>query len=468
MLLAAAVVAVIVLVVVAMVAVSGPFASQPRAQNVIVLIDDGAGYNHHEAGSLYDTGLRGGEVYNDFPVQFAVTTYSFGDVAVGTCGETPVGYDPAQAWSDFEYVTHDPTDSAAAGTALSTGVKTYDAAIGVDCQGAPEVDIVTVMEQLGKATGVVTSVPFSHATPATFVAHNVDRDDGPAIAREMIFDSSTDVIMGAGHPWFNAAGKVDDEGGFKWIDQSDWQALVAGTAGADADGDGDSDPWVLVEDRAQFQALMDGPTPPRVIGVAQVRRTLQEDRNGEATAAPFAVPMNDSVPTLAEMTVGALNVVDDDPDGFFLMIEGGATDFASHDGLPGRMVEEEVAFDRAVDAVVAWVEAHSSWEETLVIVTSDHETGYLTGPGSGATANGPAWNPLVDHGQGVLPGMQFNLPDADGKYAHTNGLVPVYAKGVAADLLGKTVDGTDPVRGQYVDNTDIHQLLVDAVGAAEN
>lgn len=463
-LLSVAVVAAIVLASVGVASVVDRPPSRPLARNVILLIDDGAGYNHHEAGSLFDTGRRDGEVYQGFPVQYAVTTYSYGDVAVGACPGSPIGYDAARAWSDFEYVLHDPTDSAAAATALATGVKSYDSAIGVDCGGDPQVSVVEVMEDLGKATGVVTSVPFSHATPASFVAHNEDRDDGPGIGRAMIVDSATDVIMGAGHPWFGAAGKKDDEGGFKWVDQADWDALEAGTAGGDADGDGDADPWSLIQDRAGFQALMSGQTPSRVFGLTQVRRTLQEDRKGDAAAAPFAVPLLETVPTLTEMTVGALNVLDDDPDGFFLMVEGGATDFASHDGLPGRMVEEEIAFDRAVDAVVAWVEGNSDWRETLVVVTSDHETGYLTGPASGATSDGPRWNPLVDNGIGVLPGMQFNAPAEDGQFVHTNSLVPVYAKGDAARLFKPRVDGTDPVRGPYIDNTDIRRVLVEAVG----
>jgi alkaline phosphatase len=86
------------------------------------------------------------------------------------------------------------------------------------------------------------------------------------------------------------------------------------------------------------------------------------------------------------------------------------------------MVEEEIAFNRAVDAVVSWVEANSDWGETLVIVTSDHETGYLTGPGSGVNADGPTWNPMVDNGVGVPPGMEFNFPAEDGQFVHTNSL----------------------------------------------
>lgn len=450
-------------VVVALLAISLPILAKPPstalARNVILLIDDGAGYAHHEAGSLYDTGLRAGEAYDAFPYQLAVTTYSLGDVAVGACTD-PVGYDPALAWSDFAYVTVDPTDSAAAATAMATGVKSYDAAIGVDCAGHDLDNIVQAVESMGKATGVVTSVPFNHATPAAFVAHNVARDDYIGIADEMVNSSATDVIMGGGHPAFSQPGKPAKTPKYAWIDETTWGSLEAGTAGDDADGDHDADPWTLVQARADFVSLMSGPTPGRVFGMAQVRRTLQEDRSEDlATAAPYAVPLIESVPTLAEMTTGALNVLDEDPEGFFVMIEGGATDWASHDNWSGSMVEEEIAFDRAVDAALAWVDAESNWGETLVIVTSDHETGYVTGPGSGATADGPVWNPVVDNGKAALPGLDFNLE------THTNGLVPLFAKGDAGRLLGRMIDGIDPVRGAYIDNTDIHDLLVAAMGA---
>jgi alkaline phosphatase len=440
---------------------TGAQVARPMARNVILLIDDGAGYNHHEVGSLYDTGLRAGEAYNDFPFRFAASTYSLGDVAVGDCGD-PVGYDHAAAWTDFDYVVQDPTDSAAAATAMATGVKTYNAAIGVDCAGARVDNVVEAYERLGKATGVVSSVPFSHATPAAFVAHNVNRDDYVGIAHEMITSSATDVIMGGGHPFRNRFGRVTPAGGYAWISKVDFDALVAGTAGGDADGDGTADPWTYLESRASFQALATGETPDRVFGLAQVRRTLQQDRlpTGVTNPPAYSYPPIANVPTLAEMASGALNVLDGDDDGFFLMIEGGATDWAAHDNQTGLVIEEEIDFDRAVDAVISWVDQHSNWGETLVIVTSDHETGYLTGPDSGTTVDGPVWVPVTDNGLGASPGFEYHATN------HTNSLVPVYAKGDAGRVLRGMVDGTDAVHGPFVDNTDIHRVLMQAAGVA--
>ena len=95
-----------------------------------------------------------------------------------------------------------------------------------------------------------------------------------------------------------------------------------------------------------------------------------------------------------------------------------------------------------------------------MIVTADHETGYLTGPDSGQRPDGPVWNPPVDNGQGVQPSVQWNKP------SHTNSLVPFYAKGSAARRFKKAVKGSDPVRGEYIDNTAIGRVAFEILGAA--
>jgi alkaline phosphatase len=412
---------------------------KPAAKNIIVMISDGWGFNHLEAASYYEYGKDTRQIYNRFPFQFAVSTYSY------FCD-----YDPALAWSDFEYVKSCYTDSAAAATALAAGVKTYDAAIGVDVDGVPVKNALELAEEKGKATGVVTSVEWTHATPAGHVAHNVNRDNYDAIGQEMVNLSGAEVIMGAGHPWYDADGVYKTAPNtFKYVGgQATWEALVAGTAGGDADGDGVPDPWTLVQTRAEFQSLMSGPTPKRLLGTAQVYQTLQQGRGGDAFADPYVVPRIESVPTLEEMTLAALNVLDDDPDGLYLMIEGGAVDWAGHSNQSGRMIEEAIEFERAVEAVVGWVQTNSNWGETLLIITADHETGYLWGPGSD-----PAWMPIVNNGVGVLPGMEWHSPN------HTNSLVALSAKGDAARIFSRYADQYDPVRGRYLDNTEIAELV---------
>ena len=114
------------------------------------------------------------------------------------------------------------------------------------------------------------------------------------------------------------------------------------------------------------------------------RATLPGDKDCRP-AEPFAAPLNRNVPTLATMSKAAINCLDNNPKGFYLMIEGGAVDWANHANQPDRMIEEQIDFVEAVEAVVAWIESHGGWDETLLILTADHECGLLWGPNS---ANG--------------------------------------------------------------------------------
>jgi alkaline phosphatase len=146
-------------------------------------------------------------------------------------------------------------------------------------------------------------------------------------------------------------------------------------------------------------------------------------------------------------------VLDNDRDGFVLMIEGGAIDWAAHANQSGRTIEEEMDFNASVDAVIAWVNKCSNWKETLLIVTGDHETGDLWGPGSGIVDGKAVFKPIVNKGKGNVPGMQWNSPE------HTNQLIPLYAKGSAAQFLRNYARAFDPVRGAYLDNTNIADLV---------
>jgi alkaline phosphatase len=426
------------------------FFGQPRPKNVIVMISDGCGFNHVDAASLYQYGATGTQVYETWPVRLAMSTYMMGQT-----------YEPELAWRYFRYVAREYTDSAAAATAMSTGVKTYGGAIGVDSDEWPLSHVLQRAEELGKATGVITSVQISHATPAGFVAHNVSRGNYAEIAREMVYGSAVDVVMGCGHPQFDDNGRRLTTDPATWEYRyvggiETWNALRAGTAASDADGDGTDDAWTLVTSLAEFRGLMTGPTPRRVLGVAEAAQTLQYNRDAvEGEVKPYDTPLIPTVPTLAEMTKAALNVLDDDPDGLFLMIEGGAVDWASHGNSSSRLVEEQIGFNRAVEAVCEWVEHHGGWRETLVIVTADHETGYLTGPGSGAgTGPGDAtWKPLVNNGVGELPGMQWNSGD------HTDSLVPLYARGCGWHTFWLQKLTLDPVRGLTMGNTGIARIV---------
>lgn len=415
-------------------------------KNIIILISDGCGYNQIDAASMYQYGQTGVQVYEDFPVSLGVSTFAAGG-----------GYDPMMTWENFDHVKRGATDSAAAATAMSCGVKTYSGAIGVSVDKQPMGNLIEKCEQLGKATGVVSSVQFSHATPAGFVAHNVSRNNYAEIANEMIYKSKCDVIMGCGAPDYDNSGKPASMtrkfvgGGDTWADISD-DAMVIG---ADADGDNVNDVWTVVRTKAEFQSLATGDVPSRVLGVPMVHKTLQQSRGGDGKAEPFETAMNENVPTLGEMAAAALNVLDNDEDGLFLMVEGGAVDWAGHANQSGRVIEEEIEFNKSVEAVIEWVEAKSNWGETLVIVTGDHETGYMTGLDSGNTADGAVWNELTNNGAGAQPGMEWHSG------SHTNQVIPFFAKGRGAKLFKDAVVGVDPVKGDYIDNSSVANVIFD-------
>jgi alkaline phosphatase len=422
----------------------------PRPLNIILMISDGCGYNCFDLASLYQYGRTGEQVYESFPVRYAVSTYS--------ASSTP--YDPQKAWASFDFVLSDPTDSAAAATAMATGIKTNDDVVCLSPDGTRLTNIIEVAETLGKKTGTVTSVPFCHATPAAFLAHEEGRYNYEEIARQIILESPADVVMGCGHPWYNRLGQPIEEPDFRYVgDQETWEALLRGESGADANGDGIPDPWTVIQTAEAFRSLIEGPAPDRVFGIAPIFRTLQQEREGDEQADPFDVPPIPTVPSLSEMALAALNVLDDDPDGFFLMIEGGAIDWACEDNQTGRLIEEQIFFNQTVDAVVEWIEAHSRWEDTLLIVTSDHETGYITGPGSGLEPPDgdftKTWKPLVNRGAGKVPGMEWHH-----EY-HTNSLIPLFAKGYGSDRFAALADEMDPVRGFYLDNTEIGLLMIE-------
>lgn len=413
-----------------------------RAKNIILLVSDGAGFNCFDATSYYQHGELGRQVYDGWPVRLACTTYM-----LGRDGE-PGGYDPAAFWSDFDRSLHGShaTDSAAAATALYTGRKTYGGAIAVDIDRRGLTTIAERADHNGMRAGAVTSVQFSHATPAALAAHNHSRGNYAAIAHEMIYGRTLDVVMGCGHPEYDHDGRSVDEAdhGYKYVGgRAAWEDLKAGTTGKG---------WTLIDSKADFEAIAVDPSqaPDRLFGVARCRKTLQEGREGDGMGEP-----NTNVPDLPTMTMAAIHTLSRDGDGFFLMVEGGAVDWANHHVRLGRMVEEQVDFNRAVEAVAGWVERHSSWDETLVIVTSDHECGGLWGP----EADGEEpFQRVVNRGKGKLPGAKHFYG------SHTNALVPLYARGPGAGRFVGLVRGIDPVWGAYVDNTDIYRVMAAALG----
>ena len=408
-------------------------------RNVILMIGDGMGPKHLQATEEFLSG-KDSCILETFPVQTRMSTYS-----------VKGSYSPDSVARDASYVHRKPTDSGASATAFSTGGKTYDAAIGVGPDSLPRVTLSEAAFQHGKSSGVVTTVEFSHATPAAMAAHNVTRKDATGIAREMLQRSHLSVVIGAGNPGFDKDGKPSQDtaaAAFEWVGGKDsWNMLRQGMA-KNLDGKA----WTLLERKAGFDSLAQGlgPTPLALAGVAQVRETLQQGRkstssNAAAETQPFASSSLASVPSLATMSLGALRVLDQNPKGFFLMIEGGAIDWAAHANQSARMVEETAGFLEAIDSVSAWIVRHGGWEKNLLVVVADHETGYLSGP------EGPG-SRLVNQGKGKLPLMRWNAPD------HTNQLVRLMASGSLSGQIPALVEGRDSL-GTYTDNARLGRWL---------
>ena len=417
----------------------------PKPKNIIVMIGDGMGYNHIDATSLYENGTsnyqvsidpKTGEIENlpkepsqifeTWPVQVGMSTHSLS-------GRKE--YDPTKAWSEFKWVYEGATDSAASGTAIATGVKTLNGILGIDGAGNKVQNVAERAAEIGKSTGVVTSVQFSHATPAAWGAHNVSRNDLHGITQEML-DSDLDVIIGAGHPLFNDDHQPLSTPRYDYMSEAQWQAVSNGENG-----------FTFVEKKADFEKIANGQdVPSKLFGLSQVGSTLQQGRSGDFEGAlPGEVPFND-VPELSTLTQAALNTLSVDKDGLFLMVEGGAIDWTGHANQSTRNIEETQAFFKSVETVVNWVETESSWDETLVIITADHETGYLEGKGSD-----PTWQPLTGE-KGQLPNSSWNSPN------HTNHLVGAFAKGAGSELFASYATGNDPVRGAYIDTTDVAKV----------
>lgn len=447
----------------------GAETTPPLAKNIILMIVDGAGFNTFHACSYYEAGQLGKQVYDRFPVRLGCTTY-----ALDKDGRSQ-GYDPVKMWEDLTDGKGDGlgggcTDSAAAATALNSGAKTMVGRVNVDGEGRPTTTIAELLHRAGKGVGAVSTVQFGHATPACVWSHDESRYHYEAIAREMIDESGLDVIMGAGHPEFDNNGKKvePDAGSYKYVGgEETWRALSGASTGRG---------WTLIETKAAFEALAaGGELPRRVIGIPQVRHTLQYERGGTGMGS-----LNPGVPALETMALGALNLLARDPDGFYLQIEGGAVDWANHEHKLERMIEEQIDFNRAVAAVVDWIETNSSWDETLLVVTSDHECGMVWGAGSYTDTNNDgdfdqgidtfhARKRVVNRGAGTLPGVQH------GSISHTNALVPLFAKGCGVEFFEELVDGRDTEAGEfwgfsgdYVDNTDVFEVMARGVDRSDN
>ncbi|TEU16699.1 MAG: hypothetical protein E3J21_10105 [Anaerolineales bacterium] len=266
--------------------------------------------------------------------------------AVGQSGALAMDMMPFVGWSRTASAENLVTDSAAAGTAIATGVKTNNGKIGQDPDGNPLTTILERAQARGMAVGLVTTVQMAHATLASFAAHVDDRNEMTEIASQMVLTTEVDVLLGGGEDEFlptTATGCYPEAG-----ERTDGRDLIAETTAAG---------YTHVCDATAFAAV-DPASTTRLLGLFA----------DEEMPRPFS-------PSLADMTQKAIDILSQDPDGFLLMVEGGQIDWASHGNDAANVISDTIGLDEAIVVAQAYA---STISNTLVIVTADHETGGLS------------------------------------------------------------------------------------------
>lgn len=319
-----------------------------KAKNIILLIGDGMG-----ASQIYAAMTVSEKPLNI--EQFKVSGFS-------------------KTYSANDYIT----DSGAGGTAIATGQKTYNKAIGVDIDTIPCKSILEYAEENNKATGLVATSQVTHATPASFIAHQKQRYMYEAIAEDF-FKTDIDVFIGGGLDHF--AKRKDS------VDMTE-NLLNKG--------------YQVVYSIEEFDKIKEGKLAGLLYDNAPPRYS---EGRGEM---------------LVNSTSKAIELLSQNDNGFFLMVEGSQIDWGAHDNNTEFVVEEMIDFDNAVGVALEFAKHHGN---TLVIVTADHETG-------GMGLNGGS---LMDH--------EVKAAFTSGN--HTSVMVPVFAYGPNAEDFGGIQENTD-------------------------
>ncbi len=319
--------------------------------------------------------------------------------ALGQSGQLAMDRLAYNSWARTASADNPVTDSAAAATALATGVKTNNGRVAMTPDGAaPLTTILELAQPHGLAVGLVTTVQMAHATPASFAAHVPNRNQAAEIAAQML-GRGVNALLGGGEDEFlpvTATGQYPEAG-----ERTDGRDLITEATAAG---------YTYVWDAAGLSAV-DPAATLQLLG-------LFSDEE---------MPRPPAAPALSEMTAKAIAVLAQDPDGFFLMVEGGQIDWACHANDAARAITETLDFDAAVEIGLDFA---ATTDNTLVIVTGDHETGGMAVS-------------LSDNG-----GRAFTMPDATPFYVawatttHTGADVPTNAQGPRADLAQGTYENT--------------------------
>jgi len=332
--------------------------SKSKPKNVILMIGDGMGAAQVYAGIV----ANGGDLYlKNF---------------------TNIGFSTTYSASDFV------TDSGAGGTALSTGFKTYNGAIGVNADSVAIPNIREKAEKRGLATGVISTSSITHATPASFVAHQKDRDLYEEIAADFL-KTDIDVFIGGGKKHFTQR-----------KDSTDLTIDLKNKG------------YNVLFDINEISKVTKG----KLAGLTSDEHNLSK-LLGRGDELPIA-------------TKTAINILDNDPEGFFLMVEGSQIDWGGHQNNTGYIVTEVLDFDKAIGEALAFAAEN---KETLIIVTADHETGGFS----------------IESGNFLKGEVVGDFTTDD----HSGLMVPVYAFG----------PGSENFRG-IMNNIDIPKKIAELLG----
>jgi alkaline phosphatase len=332
---------------------------------------------------------------------------------------------PAQGWITTHSYNEKVTDSAAAGTALATGHKNRNGVIGLPPSfiGWSFPTLAEAARRGGRRIGIITSVSINHATPAAFYAHIPGRGRYYEIGRQLI-ESGFDYFAGGGFHKYDGNGQPNLYG----------LAEAGGIA-------------VLRGREAILSARFTGKPVFAVNPVLDNSEAIPDAINGPGDG----LGLNEFVQKGIELL--------DNPGGFFMMVEGGKIDWACHENSSAKMLFETMEFNLAVRAAVNFAEKNP--DETLIVITADHETGGLSRTAVSQKSGGAPKPFDVTPELGRMD-EQFNL-DVAGLYWHTNehtsSLVPVFASGPGSIIFSGSYDNTDvawklfSIMGVMPDNT---------------
>ena len=269
------------------------------------------------------------------------------------------------------------TDSGAGGTAMAIGQKTNYHSVGVDVNGNPQPSLIKLAKQKGLSAGVAVTCRLWDATPADFCCHNVDRDNEDEIIADYV-NCEADYVVGGGAKKFE--NRKDGRNIFKELEQKGYQVARS---------------W------EECKNLKSG----KIFAVT------------DSVDTPLPAERGDR---LAQSSLKGIELLNQNPNGFFMMIEGSQLDDYGHFNDLDLLMQETHDFDRTVGKILEWAAKDG---ETLVVVTADHETGGLT---------------LIDgdKDKGEIK-CKFSTT------GHSGVMVPVYAFGPGAELFTGIYENTD-------------------------